>query len=50
MGRSVLINEGTLNDEDKKKYQDGWSKYQFNEYASSLISLHRNLPDVRPDA
>lgn len=30
-------------------YDDGWSKQQFNQYLSDLISVRRELPDYRTD-
>jgi hypothetical protein len=42
----VVINVDRLSPEERKKYEDGW-KYGYNEYASNLISLHRELPDFR---
>ena len=46
----MMIDEGSLTADEKKRLKDGWDNYQFNEFASSKISLFRNLPDVRPAA
>lgn len=50
MGKPVVIIKKHLSSSDAKRYQDGFKKHAFNEYASELISLHRTLPDHRhPD-
>ena len=45
MGLSVDKNQ--LSDKEKKVYQEKWDKNQFNQYASDLIPVHRELPDYR---
>ena len=32
-----------------KKFEDGWQKNAFNQYASDKMSLHRSLPDLRDE-
>ncbi|XP_046349821.1 polypeptide N-acetylgalactosaminyltransferase 5-like isoform X1 [Haliotis rufescens] len=46
-GKPVAINKDNLSPADRKKYDDGWQKNAYNQYASDMISLHRSLPDVR---
>ena len=48
-GRAVEIDKEKLSPEERKKYDDGWQRNAFNEYASNMISLHRSLPDVRDE-
>ena len=50
MGKAFNIDENKLAPVEKEKFKKGWNMYQFNEYASSLVSTHRSLPDMRPDA
>jgi polypeptide N-acetylgalactosaminyltransferase len=47
MGKPVEIDVEKLSPEEKNKYEEGWERNNFNEYASDLISLHRSLPDFR---
>ena len=46
-GRGVNIDKNGLSPEERKKFDDGWQKNAYNQYASDMISLHRSLPDVR---
>lgn len=48
-GRAVEIDKEKLSPEERKKFDDGWQRNAFNEYASEMISLHRSLPDVRDE-
>ncbi|XP_071158483.1 polypeptide N-acetylgalactosaminyltransferase 5-like isoform X2 [Mytilus edulis] len=48
-GKAVDIDKDKLSPEERKKYDDGWQRNAFNEYASNMISLHRSLPDVRDE-
>ena len=36
-----------LNTVQKLEYLDGWKNYQFNKYLSDLISINRELEDLR---
>jgi hypothetical protein len=47
MGNPVRIDKETLSKEERKKYDDGWQNNAFNQYVSDMISLRRNLADVR---
>lgn len=46
MGAPVFL-PTNLTDEIKLLVDKGWEDHAFNQYVSDLISLHRNLPDVR---
>lgn len=46
MGRPVVL-PANMTAELKKTVDDGWLKNAFNQYASDLISVHRELPDPR---
>lgn len=46
-GSDVSINKDSLPAEEKEKFDQGWQKNAFNQYASDKISVHRTLPDVR---
>jgi hypothetical protein len=41
------VNEKELSGDLKSEYDQGWSKYAFNEYVSKRIPLNRSLPDIR---
>lgn len=45
--KGLNIDEKSLNAEEKQKYNDGWAKYAFNNYASTLIPVNRSIPDIR---
>ena len=47
MGNAVRIDSGKLSIEERKKFNDGWKNNAFNQYVSDMISLRRNLPDIR---
>jgi hypothetical protein len=48
-GKATNINVKSLNSEEKLKYDTGWKNYEFNQYLSDMISVHRNLPDIRDE-
>lgn len=48
-GKATNIDVKSLNSEEKLKYETGWKNYEFNQYLSDLISVHRNLPDIRDE-
>ncbi|CAH1255416.1 GALNT4 [Branchiostoma lanceolatum] len=45
LGQAVVLRNLSL--EDRKKLEEGYKKYAFNEYASSKIALSRTIPDGR---
>lgn len=47
MGKAVIIDKNKLSKEERQKFDGGWQRNAFNEYASDKISLHRTLPDIR---
>ena len=47
MGKAVIIDSHKLTEEQKLDFDTGWRDYAFNRYVSDMISLHRELPDVR---
>ncbi|CAF0988044.1 unnamed protein product [Rotaria sp. Silwood1] len=47
MGNAVRIDKDKLSKEEKQKYDDGWKNNAFNQYVSDMISLRRNLADIR---
>jgi hypothetical protein len=47
MGNPVRIDKEKLSKEERKKYDDGWQNNAFNQYVSDMISLRRNLADIR---
>jgi hypothetical protein len=47
MGNAVKIDKEKLSKEERKKYDDGWQNNAFNQYVSDMISLRRNLADIR---
>ncbi|WKY03037.1 hypothetical protein Q1695_016378 [Nippostrongylus brasiliensis] len=46
-GSAVIIDKGKLPPEEKKKYDEGFQDYAFNQYASDMISIHRTLPEIQ---
>ncbi|CAG5134607.1 unnamed protein product [Candidula unifasciata] len=46
-GRGVNIDKEKLRPAARAKFDEGWQKNAYNQYASDMISLHRSLPDVR---
>ena len=46
-GQGTTIDEKSLTKEDKDRFDDGWKKYAFNNYLSTLLPLNRSLPDIR---
>jgi polypeptide N-acetylgalactosaminyltransferase len=44
LGKSVKIEKTKLSPEERKKYDEGFQKNAFNQYASDMISIHRSLP------
>ena len=48
-GRAVDIDKNKLDPEERKKFDEGYKKNAYNQYASDLMSLHRTLPDVRDE-
>ena len=47
MGNPVRIDKEKLSKEERQKYDDGWKNNAFNQYVSDMISLRRNLADIR---
>jgi hypothetical protein len=47
MGKPVIIDVSKLSAEEKAKYDAGWKRNQYNQYAADMISLDRSLPDFR---
>lgn len=50
LGRGVNIDEKQLSDVEREDWKRGWNDFQFNEFVSNKISVHRNLPDLRSRA
>uniref|UniRef100_A0A915BKU5 Polypeptide N-acetylgalactosaminyltransferase n=1 Tax=Parascaris univalens TaxID=6257 RepID=A0A915BKU5_PARUN len=44
-GAAVKIDKEKLPPSERKKYDEGFKRNSFNEYASEMISLHRSLPN-----
>lgn len=47
-GNAIHIEKDRLPLEERAKYDEGFENHSFNEYASSLMSLRRSLPETRP--
>lgn len=48
MGKPVIL-PSNLPYEIQEKVNKSWEIYSINEFVSNLISLYRELPDIRPD-
>ena len=48
-GKGVYIVKDKLERSERAKYDQGWQKNAFNQYASDMMSLHRKLPDIRDE-
>lgn len=46
-GQATNIDDKKLSKEEKVKFDEGWTKYAFNNYISNLLPLNRSLPDIR---
>lgn len=46
-GKPFYIDNKTLNEEQRKEFDDGWNSNGFSQYVSDRIPLNRTLPDVR---
>uniref|UniRef100_A0A1I8GDF4 Glyco_trans_2-like domain-containing protein n=1 Tax=Macrostomum lignano TaxID=282301 RepID=A0A1I8GDF4_9PLAT len=46
-GRPVNIDKNKLSSTERRKYDEGWQRNAFNQYASDMISLDRELGDNR---
>lgn len=47
MGKAVHVNKSKLTADELKDYEKGWEDYSFNRYVSDMISLDRQLGDMR---
>lgn len=45
--KGMKIDDKKLPQIEKEKYDEGWSKYAFNNYISTLMPLNRTVPDIR---
>jgi hypothetical protein len=43
----MTIDVNKLTPDQKEKYDEGWNKYAFNNYVSTLIPFNRTVPDIR---
>ena len=48
-GEGIEIIKDALSPEERKLYDLGWQRCAYNQYASDMMSLHRSLPDTRPE-
>ena len=46
-GKPYDLNVNDLNPIEKVKYNEGWNKYEFNQYLSDMIPVNRVLSDIR---
>jgi polypeptide N-acetylgalactosaminyltransferase len=49
MGKEFVVKKETLNEAEKKQFDEGWLNNAYNEYASRLIPLNRTLEDIRQE-
>jgi polypeptide N-acetylgalactosaminyltransferase len=49
MGLPVIIKKEDLSPEELKVYDLGFKTYEFNAYASDMMSVHRSLPDIKDE-
>ncbi len=49
MGAELVIKKETLDEAEKKKFDEGWQKNAYNQYVSDLIPLNRSLADIRQE-
>jgi len=48
-GKAIDIKKEDLNAADRVKYDAGFQRNAFNEFASNMMSVHRTLPDIRDE-
>ena len=48
-GKPINITEEKLSPAERTKFNVGWKRNAFNQYASDMMSLHRSLPDFRDE-
>ncbi|KAI8789545.1 polypeptide N-acetylgalactosaminyltransferase 5 [Biomphalaria glabrata] len=44
-GQAVAVNVKNLSEDEKTKFNRGWTDNSFNQYVSDMISVYRKLPD-----
>ncbi|KAH9505791.1 Polypeptide N-acetylgalactosaminyltransferase 5 [Bulinus truncatus] len=49
-GQAVNLNLNSLSEDEKTKYNRGWSDNSFNQYVSDMISVYRGLSDSQSAA
>ncbi len=49
-GVPYVLDETKLDPVQKLAFDEGWKNYQFNSYLSDMISIERELDDLRDDA
>ena len=47
LAKGMNIIDKNLSPQEKEKYDEGWQKYAFNNFVSTLIPMNRTLPDIR---